>query len=53
MHRKLHRVAAVLRNTDIRQSEVLRNMCVSMVRIPKFRNIQQPLDVVRDPQSVD
>ena len=53
MHRKLHRVAAVLRNTDIRLSEVLRHMGVSTARSPKFRNIRQPLDVVRDAQSVD
>ena len=53
MHSKVHRVAAVLRNTDIRLSEVLRNMGVSTARSPKFRNIRQPLDLVRDPQSVD
>lgn len=52
MHRKLHRVATVLRNTDVRLSDVLRNMGVSGVRSPKFRNIRQPLDVVREPQSV-
>ena len=53
MHRKVHRVGTVLRNTDVRFAEVLRHMGVSVARSPKFRNIRQPLDVVRDPQSVD